>query len=141
MQNVKKITLLSIITLFCSTLYVRAEVVLSTTEEIVKLYCKDAGQIVQCIGRSASECPYIIRPIVEMCQPVVQNNLIDNEAAVFSKCFSDEFSRKYIDQLQYRPGCTEPIYHPDAIKPPPPEFAVQGTPFPFGEPSENGLVE
>jgi hypothetical protein len=57
-----------------------------------------------------------------------------DRAQKFDECFTRDFYGTYGKDLMQTSVC---VSHPQAegeIKPPPPEFAAKGTPFPFGQP-------
>lgn len=107
--------------------YVAAQTGPSRTEEIVKMYCSNGGHLAQCIGRKASECDSLIRPLVVLCEAEIREGNEAEQALAFSNCFGREFSGTYGRDVIQVEGCIERLDVPGAIKPPPPEFEGTGT--------------
>ncbi len=87
-----------------------------------------------CIGRSGAKCSEIVRPFVETCEQAVRDVAEKDRAQRFDECFHRDFYGKYGKDVIQSPECASNPQAEGEIKPPPPEFAAKGTPFPFGQP-------
>ena len=98
----------------------------SRTEELVKYYCGENGQMAVCLGRQPSECDALMRPLVTLCESQQPSGTEEEQAVAFNDCFESEFMSRYGKDYKLIPGCYKHTEVEGAIKPPPPEYEGKG---------------
>jgi hypothetical protein len=97
-----------------------------TKNELVKIYCRNDGKLVQCVGLHGSDCASAISPIVDTCYAQAKSKTAKERAADFSSCFSQSFNKRYTNKIQNTPDCVKPSR--GDLRPMTPELAARSRP-------------
>ncbi len=97
-----------------------------TKNEIIKIYCKNGGKLVQCVGLHGTDCSSAISPIVDTCYVQAKSKTAKERASDFSSCFSQGFNKRYANKIKITPDCVKP--NRGNVEPLTPELAARSRP-------------
>ncbi len=97
-----------------------------TKSEIIKLYCRNQGTLVQCVGLHGADCSSAISPIVDDCYVQAKSKTGKERGSHFSSCFSQGFNKKYGNNIKNTPDCVKP--NRGNVEPLTPELAARSRP-------------
>lgn len=97
-----------------------------TKNEIIKIYCRNDGKLVQCVDLHGADCESAISPIVDQCYPQAKSKPSKERASDFSSCVSQNFNKRYPNKKKNNPDCMKP--NRGNVKPLTPELAARSRP-------------